>query len=94
MRAINCCMKLKDFDKCLNYCDKYLELVPEDNNVMEIKKEAIKSKVILFFVIFFCVKCINLFILFLYCIENYRDGNEKKYENPKTERNREAKIVR
>lgn len=48
MRAINCCMKLKEFGKCLNYCDKYLELVPEDNNVMEIKKEAIKSKVILF----------------------------------------------
>lgn len=45
MRAINCCMQLKEFDKCLDYCDKYLERVPEDNSVTEIKKEAIKSKV-------------------------------------------------
>jgi len=45
LRAINCCIQLKEFDKCLDFCDKYLEFVPEDNNVIKIKKEAIKSKV-------------------------------------------------
>lgn len=45
LRAINCCVQLKEFDKCLDFCDKYLEFVPGDNNVMKIKKEAIKSKV-------------------------------------------------
>lgn len=45
MRAINCCIQLKEFDKCLDYCDKYLEQVPDDNNVVKIKKETIKSKV-------------------------------------------------
>jgi len=47
MRAINCCTQLKEFDKCLDYCDKYLERVPEDNSVMEIKKEALKLKKIM-----------------------------------------------
>ncbi|XP_003241653.1 tetratricopeptide repeat protein 4 [Acyrthosiphon pisum] len=46
-RAINCCIQLKEFDKCLDFCDKYLELVPEDNNIIKIKKEAIKSKKIM-----------------------------------------------
>lgn len=45
MRAIHCCMKLKEFDKCLDYCDKYLKQVPGDSSVKEIKKEAFKSKV-------------------------------------------------
>lgn len=45
LRAINCCIQLKEFDKCLDFCDKYLEKVPGDNIVIELKKEAIKSKV-------------------------------------------------
>lgn len=45
MRAINCCNQLKEFDKCLDYCNKYLERTPEDTSVIEIKKETIKSKV-------------------------------------------------
>lgn len=45
LRAINCCIQLKEFDKCLDFCDKYLEKVPGDNSVIELKKEAIKSKV-------------------------------------------------
>jgi len=45
LRAINCCVQLKEFDKCSNFCDKYLELVPGDDNVIKIKKEAFKSKV-------------------------------------------------
>lgn len=45
MRAINCCTQLKEFDKCILYCDKYLELVPDDNSVIEIKKKTQKSKV-------------------------------------------------
>lgn len=45
MRAVNCCIQLKEFDKCLEYCDKYLERVPEDTNILEIKKKVIKSKV-------------------------------------------------
>lgn len=45
MRAINCCIQLKEFDSCLDYCDKYLERVPEDTTVLGIKKEALKSKV-------------------------------------------------
>ncbi|KAF0755118.1 tetratricopeptide repeat protein 4 isoform X1 [Aphis craccivora] len=44
LRAINCCVQLKEFDKCSNFCDKYLELVPGDDNVIRIKKEAFKSK--------------------------------------------------
>lgn len=44
LRAINCCVQLKEFDKCSNFCDKYLELVPGDDNVIKIKKEAFKSK--------------------------------------------------
>ncbi|XP_025194920.1 tetratricopeptide repeat protein 4 isoform X1 [Melanaphis sacchari] len=44
LRAINCCVQLKEFDKCLNFCDKYLEFVPKDDNVIKIKKEALKSK--------------------------------------------------
>lgn len=46
MRAIQCCVQLKDFDKCFDYCDKYLELVPGDTNVIGIKKDALKTKVI------------------------------------------------
>lgn len=45
MRAINCCVQLKEFDMCIDYCDIYLKRVPEDKSVAEIKKEAIKSKV-------------------------------------------------
>lgn len=44
-RAINCCIQLKEFDKCLDYCDKFLEQVPGDSNISRIKKETIKSKV-------------------------------------------------
>lgn len=28
LRAINCCIQLKDFDKSLDYCDKYLGQIP------------------------------------------------------------------
>lgn len=45
LRAINCCIQLKEFDKCLDFCDKYLEIVPEDSNILKMKKEAINSKV-------------------------------------------------
>lgn len=45
LRAINCCIQLKEFDKCLDFCDRYLEKIPGDNCVMELKKEAIRSKV-------------------------------------------------
>lgn len=45
LRAINCCIQLKEFDKCLDLCDTYLKFVPEDSNIIKIKKEAIKSKV-------------------------------------------------
>jgi len=45
LRAINCCIQLKEFDKCLDLCDKYLEFVPEDSYVLKMKKEAINSKV-------------------------------------------------
>jgi len=63
MRAINCCTQLKEFDKCLDYCDKYLERVPEDNSVMEIKKEALKLKVILIIIcayVYYNRKCVYI----------------------------------
>lgn len=47
LRAINCCIQLKEFDKCLDLCDTYLKFVPEDSNIIKIKKEAIKSKKIM-----------------------------------------------
>lgn len=45
LRAIQCCVQLKEFDKCFDLCDKYLKLLPGDNNVIGIKKNALKAKV-------------------------------------------------
>ncbi|XP_050524459.1 DNA polymerase interacting tetratricopeptide repeat-containing, protein of 47 kDa-like [Daktulosphaira vitifoliae] len=47
MRAINCCLYLKKYDECMEYCDKYLKQVPDDITVINIKKEALKSKKIM-----------------------------------------------
>ncbi|VVC32117.1 Tetratricopeptide repeat,Tetratricopeptide repeat-containing domain,Tetratricopeptide-like helical [Cinara cedri] len=44
LRAINCCIQLKDFDKSLDYCDKYLGQIPGSEKIEMEKRKMMKIK--------------------------------------------------
>lgn len=45
-KAITCALQIKDYDQCVELCDKYLSKWPKDKDVVKTRAQAVSDKVI------------------------------------------------